>query len=56
MIKRTVLSNIKMTVRYPMAANLLGLDKTLVSLNFKSSEVDVSPQEMPNIILAHMKK
>ena len=43
MIRRTVLSNTKMTVRYPMAANLRGLDKTaplLVSLVFKSPEDD----------------
>ena len=38
-----MLSKTKMTVRYPMAANLRGLDKTaplLVSLVFKSPEDD----------------
>ena len=53
MIKRTVLSNTKMTVRYPMAANLRGLDKTLlVSLVIRSSEDD--SHEMANTKFAQM--
>ena len=55
MIKRTVLSNIKMTVRYPIAANLRGLDNTAVpSVSLKFSSSDIS-HEMPMIMFAHTK-